>query len=171
MDIDLALYKLDPTYYYTCYNHDYDSLTMLDGRDKPSLVSLQVAWVAWLNEDAKANTLTKLEVMAEKERLKYITPGSGKAMAYQQQQREVERWEAGQPISAKKYPVANEYAIKLNTTIEAVLTTWQTNINNWLVVGSKIEANLAKYKVDLSNMTVNDQSDLDNFLASVNWVA
>ena len=168
MDIFLALYKIDPTYYYS--GNDYANLTMLDGRDKPSLESLQAAWGTWLNDDAKADALKQLELSAENERLKYITAGSGKAMAYQQQQREVERWE-GAVTNPKKFPVATEYAIKTNMTVEAVLMMWQTNINNWLVIGSKIEANLAKYKIELSNMAVSDQSDLDAFLANVDWAA
>jgi hypothetical protein len=168
MDIDLALAKLDKTYYYSCPNHDYDSLVMLDSRPKPSLSQLQAAWLQWLNEEAKSNAMAKLELNAEKERLKYITPGSGKSMAYQQQQREVERWEDGQ-TNPKKFPVATEYALKLNMTVTAVLTMWQTNINNWLIVGSKIEANLAKAKSDLTNMVVTSQAELDSFIASVNW--
>lgn len=169
MNIDLALYKLDPSYYYS--GNDYASLAMLDGRDKPSLESLQAAWQAWLNQEAKASALAKLESMAESERQKYITPGDGKAMAYQRQQKEVDMWEAGQPITAKKYPIATEYAIKLGVTAEDALTTWQTNINAWLVIGGKIEANLAKAKVDLAAMVVNSQSDLDDFINSVNFSA
>jgi hypothetical protein len=91
-------------------------------------------------------------------------------MAYQQQLYEVRRWEMGE-VNAAMFPVANQLAIKLNVPVFSVLAQWQSNINAWLVVGGRIEANLAKAKADLTAMTVNSQADLDNFLNGINWGA
>lgn len=170
MDIAIAMSKIDPSYYYQCHSLTYDALIMLDGRPKPSLEMLQAAWQSWLNDEAKTDALRKLEQRAELERLKYITAGDGKAMAYQQQLYEVRKWEAGE-TNAAMFPVANQLAIKLGVPVFAVLAQWQSNINAWLVVGGKIEANLSKAKVDLTAMTVSSQADLDNFLANINWGA
>jgi hypothetical protein len=52
-----------------------------------------------------------------------------------------------------------------------VLGLWQSNINAWLVVGGRIEANLAVAKQMLTAMTVNSQADLDSFIAGINWSA
>lgn len=170
MDIAIAMAKIDPTYYYQCHSQTYDALVMLDGRPKPALIELHDAWADWLNGEAKTDALKKLEQRAEAERLKYITAGDGKAMAYQQQLYEVRRWEGGE-TNAAMFPVANQLAVKLAVPVFAVLAQWQSNINAWLVVGGRIEANLAKAKADLTAMTVNSLADLDNFVNGINWGA
>jgi hypothetical protein len=170
MDIAIAMYKIDPNYYYQCHSGTYDALTMLDGRPKPTLEMLETAWADWLNSEAKTDALKRLEQRAETERMKYITGGDGKAMAYQQQLYEVRKWEAGE-TNAAMFPVANQLAIKLAVPVFAVLAQWQSNINAWLVVGGKIEANLAKAKAELIVLTVNSLADLDNFVTGINWSA
>jgi hypothetical protein len=169
IDLDIALYKLNPSFYYR-HNGIYDSLEMLDNSLKPSLLELHDSYNAWLNNEAKAIALAKLEQLAEIERLKYVTQGDGKAMAYQQQLYEVRLWQQG-TYDINQLIVANTQAIKLNVSIETVLSNWQQNINAWLYIGSKIEANLAKAKVDLANLNVVNQSDLDNFLNGINWLS
>lgn len=168
IDLDIALYKLNPSFYYR-HNGTYDSLTMLDNSLKPSLLELHDSYNAYLNNEAKQIALTKLEQLAEIERLKYVTQGDGKAMEYQQQLYEVRLWQQG-IYDTTKLVVANEQAIKLNVSIETVLANWLTNINIWLFVGSRISANLVKAKQDLANLNVSSQSDLDNFLNGIDWI-
>ena len=168
IDLDIALYKINPSFYYS-HNGNYDSLIMLDNSLKPSLLELHDSYNTWLNNEAKAIALAKLEEMAEIERLKYVTKGDGKQMAYQQQLYEVRLWQQGN-YDINKLIVANEHAIKLNVSIETVLSNWQQNINAWLIIGSKIEASLAKAKIDLSHLNVSSQSDLDNFLSGIEWI-
>ena len=91
-------------------------------------------------------------------------------MAYQQQLYEVRRWEAGE-TNAAMFPVANQLAIKLAVPVFSILAMWQSNINAWLIVGGRIEANLAKAKADLAAMSVNSLADLDNFVSGINWGA
>lgn len=170
MDIAIAMAQIDKTYYYQCHSGTYDVLVMLDGRPKPSLIELHDAWADWLNNDAKTDALKKLEQRAEAERLKYITAGDGKAMAYQQQLREVQRWEDGEQDAAK-FPVANQMAVKLAMPVASILAMWQQNINAWLVIGGKIEANLARAKGDLTAMQVADLADLETFVANVDFGA
>lgn len=170
MDIAIAMYKLNPNYYYSCVDNNYNNLVMLDNNLKPSLLALHDAYSAYLNNDAKQIALAKLEQLAETERLKYVTQGDGKAMAYQQQLYEVRLWQQGN-YDINQLIVANTQAIKLNVSIETVLSNWQQNINAWLIIGSKIEANLAKAKVDLMSLNVSSQSDLDNFLNGINWLS
>lgn len=168
IDLDIALYKINPSFYYR-HNGTYDSLTMLDNSLKPSLLELHDSYNAWLNNEAKQIALAKLEQLAEIERLKYVTQGDGKAMAYQQQLYEVRLWQQGN-YDTSQLIVANTQAIKLNVSIETILANWQRNINAWLIIGSKVEANLAKAKIDLANLNVSSQSDLDNFLNGINWL-
>ena len=168
MDIAIAMAKIDPKYYYQCHSKTYDALIMLDGRPKPALEMLQAAWHDYLNNEAKADCLKRLEAMAEAERLKYITAGDGKAMAYQQQLFEVRRWESGE-TNAAMFPVANQLSVKLGVPVFTVLAQWQSNINAWLVVGGKIEANLAKAKADLNSLSFDNLQALDNFVAGVNF--
>jgi hypothetical protein len=169
MDIDLAISKINPTAYYR-HEWDYDSLVMLDGNPKPGQAEMQAAWMAWLNSEGKSQQLEKLEQLAERERLKYITAGDGKAMAYQQQLREVQRWEDGEQDAAK-FPVANQMAVKLDMPVASILSMWQQNINAWLVIGGKIEANLAKAKLDLVALQVANLDDLAAFVANVDFGA
>ena len=167
MDLDIALHKLNQNFYYR-HNGTYASLEMLDNSLKPSLESLHTAYLAWLNGEAKTNALALLESRAEAERLKYITAGDGKAMAYQQQLFEVRRWESGE-TNAAMFPVANQLSVKLGVPVFAVLAQWQQNINAWLVIGGKIEANLAKAKADLNGLSFDNLQALDNFVAGVNF--
>ena len=169
IDLDIALYKLNPSFYYS-HNGNYDSLIMLDNSLKPSLLELHDSYNSWLNNEAKAIALAKLEEMAEIERLKYVTKGDGKQMEYQQQLYEVRLWQQG-IYDTTKLVVANEQAIKLNVSIETILANWLTNINIWLFVGSRISANLVKAKQDLTVLNVVNQSDLDNFLNGINWLS
>lgn len=173
MDIAIALHKLNPNYYYSCVDNNYNNLIMLDNNLKPSLLELHNAWHDYLNNEAKADCLKRLEIMAENERMRYVTSGDGKAMAYQQQRREVELWVNSGYVTSDPtmYPVASQIALRLATTTAIILGQWQQNINAWLIIGGKIEANLAKAKADLVAMQVVNQSDLDNFLANINWQA
>ena len=169
MDIDLAISKINPTAYYR-HAGNYESLEMLDGNAKPSEAQLQAAWGAWLNSEGKSQALKDLEQRAELERLKYITAGDGKAMAYQQQLREVQRWEDGETDMAK-FPVASQMAGRLGLPVENILALWLQNINAWLIIGGGIEANLARAKVDLATLQVVNLGDLEAFVASVDWAA
>ena len=168
MDIPIAMHKIDPLYYYQCHTNTYDALVMLDGRPKPSLEMLQAAWASWLNNEGKADALAKLEAAAERERLRYITPGDGKAMAYQQQRFECQLFNTG-ITDYSQLTVATALAAKLGVTVPQIVAIWQANINAWLVRGAAIEATLAKAKQDLAAMSVNSQADLDNFLSGINW--
>lgn len=167
MDIDLALLKINPDLY---YRHDgtYEGLEMLDNHPKPSFVDIEAAWMAWLNSEGKAEALRQLEAKAEAERLKHITAGDGKAMAYQQQRAEVLRFEQGE-IDLTKFPVAGQMSEKLGVPVANILTLWQQSINAWLITGGKIEANLAKAKADLSSLYFDNLQALDDFVAGVNF--
>jgi hypothetical protein len=166
MDIAIAMAKIDPKYYYKCHSKTYDALVMLDGRPKPTLESLDAAWSNWLNHEGKAAAGQRIEAEAEAQRLKYITPGDGKAMAYQQQRYECQLFNTG-ITDYGQLPVATALAAKLGVTVPQIIAIWQANISAWLVRGARIEAALAKAKQDLAAMTVNSQADLDGF--TVNW--
>lgn len=168
MDIATAMAKIDPTYYYQCHSQTYDALIMLDGRPRPTLEQLQTAWAAWLNIEGKAQLLEKIEGLAERERMKYITAGDGKAMAYQQNRYECQLFNTG-ITDYSQLPVATACAVKMGLTVPQVIAIWQANISAWLVRGARIEANLAKAKMDLAAMTVNSMADLDNFIVAINW--
>jgi hypothetical protein len=115
-------------------------------------------------ELARQAALKQLEDLAEAERLKYITPGSGKAMAYQQQKRELDAWLAGER-RAELLPVATKVGIALNMTTQQIINEWHNNIAMWLEIGSTIEANLMKYKAELLALT----GDFDAFIAQVDF--
>jgi hypothetical protein len=119
-------------------------------------------------ESARQAARQQLELLAETERLKYVTPGSGKAMAYQQQKRELDLWLDGER-RAGLLPVATKVAIASNQTTQQVINTWHNNIAYWVEIGSAIEANLVRMKLELAALNATEQADFDNFLAQANF--
>jgi hypothetical protein len=66
-------------------------------------------------------------------------------------------------------PVATKVAIASNQTTQQVINTWHNNIAYWVEIGSAIEANLVRMKLELAALNATEQADFDNFLAQANF--
>ncbi len=119
-------------------------------------------------ELARQAARQQLESLAETERLKYVTPGDGKQMAYQQQKRELDLWLAGER-NAGMLPVATKVGLAMGLTTQQVINTWHNNIAYWQEIGSTLESNLVRMKLELAALNATEQADFDNFLAQVDF--
>lgn len=77
---------------------------------------------------------------AEAERLKYITPGTGQAMTYQQKVAEAQAFKATSNPNTEDYPIlATEVGITAPTLVE-VADTVLAAYHQWQQIGAMIEA-------------------------------
>lgn len=88
----------------------------------------------------KAAAKTQIDEAAELARLKYITPGSGQAMTYQQKAAEAAACIVDEDPQPERYPLlAAEVGITASTLAGVALVVSQANAQ-WAVIGAAIEA-------------------------------
>lgn len=93
-------------------------------------------------EALAAEASASVDQRAEEIRLRFITPGSAKALVYQAKNEEVARWQAdGAPteLIAADYPWAADRAGRLAVSIAAVLADWAVRAEAWKTAGIAIE--------------------------------
>lgn len=82
----------------------------------------------------------QIDQSAETERLKYITPGTGQAMTYQQKVAEAQAYKSTTNPNLENYPIlASEVGITAPTLSE-VADTVLTAYRHWQQIGAMIEA-------------------------------
>ncbi|MEE9926444.1 MAG: hypothetical protein PBV01_24340 [Brucella anthropi] len=90
--------------------------------------------------DLKAFLKAEIDTAAELERLKYITPGVGQAMTYQQKVEEARAFKAASNPQASDYPVlASEIGITAQTLAE-VADIVLAAFAQWQQIGAMIES-------------------------------
>ena len=57
----------------------------------------------------------------------------------------------------------------MGLTTQQVINTWHNNIAYWQEIGSTLEANLVRLKLELAALNATEQADFDNFLAQVDF--
>lgn len=88
----------------------------------------------------KVDLKTRLDAAAETERLKYITPGAGQAMTYQQKATEAAACLADTDPDPADYPLlAAEIGITGATLAEVAQAVHDAH-QTWRVIGAQIEA-------------------------------
>jgi len=182
MNLDIAMYWFDPNIAFFNPTDVYEDLTILDEHDKPTLEQLETAYAAYeaaevirLAAEARKIWLATqrelarkaLDNKAERENLKYITPGAGTAMRYQRQQDELERWLRGDREPCRLM-IAEAIARRMEMTVQQVMNEWYTNINAWLQLGSVMAANLYKAKHDLLTVEFTTEQEFEDFVNSFN---
>lgn len=100
------------------------------------------SWLPILSDlsDIKASLKARIDAAAETERLKYITPGAGQAMTYQQKAAEAEECLARSGPQPADFPLlAAEIGIT-GTTLTDVATIINGQYQAWRLIGAAIEA-------------------------------
>ena len=88
----------------------------------------------------KATARVRIDEAAERARLKYITPGAGQAMTYQQKAAEASAFMADGDPQPERYPLlAAEIGITASTLAGVALVVSQANAQ-WAIIGAGIEA-------------------------------
>ena len=100
----------------------------------------------------KAALKISIDAAAEAERQKYLTPGEGQAMTYQEKAREVEAYRAATNPQDSDYPFLMAGIGVNGETLADVVDTVEARRDLWVRLGSAIEQKreLAKLAVDQS---------------------
>lgn len=111
----------------------------------------------------KIHLKAKIDADAENERLKYITPGDGQAMTYQQKVDEARAFKAAASPLAGDYPVLSSEIGITGPTLADVAETVLIAFNRWQRVGAAIESVRlgAKRDVDVAENEITARAVLD----------
>jgi len=129
---------------------------------------------------APADPPSKLEAaviidgQAETTRTKFITPGSGQALVYEQKRAEAAAWSAATSPDPADYPLLKARAERLNPTIpdySAVAAEWNVKAAAWLVIAAEIEGirEGAKEAIEATTEGITGSAERVAILAGLAW--
>lgn len=141
MDIAIAIDALVPgaQYFGTLTGgtlDEFDALDWLDERQKPTWPALQTASL----EATKRKLKAQIDTAAERERLKYITAGTGQAMTYQQKAEEAAAFLSDENPDPAHYPLLSAEIGITAADITGVATIVAAAYRQWRFIGAQIEA-------------------------------
>lgn len=90
--------------------------------------------------DLKAAFKIQIDVAAERERLKYITPGNGQAMTYQQKVDEARAFKIASNPKTADYPVLSSEVGITAETLSEVADIVLAAFAQWQLIGAAIES-------------------------------
>lgn len=90
--------------------------------------------------EVQANLKAFVDSSAEAERLKYITPGHGQAMTYQQKVAEAQAFKAANNPLASDYPILSSEVGITAATIDEVASIVLAAFAQWQQIGAMIES-------------------------------
>ncbi|MDM7852679.1 hypothetical protein [Pseudochrobactrum kiredjianiae] len=135
-----------------------------DANGKPILQAIDNAIPL---EVVKLTLKMQIDQSAETERLKYITPGTGQAMTYQQKVAEAQAYKSATNPNPEDYPIlASEVGITAPTLAE-VADTVLAAYHQWQQIGAAIEAIRLGAKRDIDESTT--EAAARAVLDSVTW--
>ena len=114
--------------------------------------------------ESKAEALTRIDAAAEAERAKYLTPGAGQAMVYQQKQAEAHAWQAN-PNGT--YPHLTAEIGITGATLEEVAQTVLAMEAGWTQVSSAIEATRLAAKAVVRTCTT--PAEVEQTVTGITW--
>ena len=117
-------------------------------------------------DQVKASLKAAIDIGAETERLKYITPGAGQAMTYQQKADEAARYLAASNPKASDYPLLSAEVGITASDIAGVAQTVSAAFSHWQDIGGAIEAVRLGAKKAIDDATTIDAA---NAAANVTW--
>ena len=117
--------------------------------------------------EIKAELKSSVDLSAETERLKYITPGTGQAMTYQQKVAEAQGYKAATNPKPADYPILGSEVGITAPTLSEVADTVLTAYRQWQQIGAMIEAIRLGAKRDIEASTT--EAAARAVVDSVNW--
>ncbi|MCM0751955.1 hypothetical protein DEA98_13750 [Brucella pseudogrignonensis] len=118
-------------------------------------------------EQIKSTLKAGVDAAAEAERLKYITPGNGQAMTYQQKVAEAQAYKAASNPKAADYPIlSSEVGITAETLAE-VADIVLSAFAQWQQIGAMIESIRLGAKRDID--AAEDEAEARAFVDAVVW--
>lgn len=117
-------------------------------------------------QQLKISLKSNVDQSAETERLKYITPGAGQAMTYQQKADEAGRYLAASAPNASDYPLLSAEVGITAADISGVAQVIAAAFARWQAIGGAIEAVRLAAKKAIDDATTVDAA---NAAANVTW--
>lgn len=110
--------------------------------------------------DAKTRLKHHIDDQAEQTRAKYLSPGAGQALTYQQKVVEATAYQAAATPTATDYPILNAEAQATGVTLAALVKTVISTDQQWTALAAKIEAARrgGKVKVDAAATVADAQT-------------
>lgn len=117
-------------------------------------------------DQVKAGLKVAVDIGAETERLKYITPGAGQAMTYQQKADEAARYLGASSPKSSDYPLLSAEIGITAADIAGVAQVVSAAFAQWQTIGGAIEAVRLGAKKAIDDATTIDAA---NAAANVTW--
>lgn len=118
-------------------------------------------------EQVKSTLKAGVDVAAEAERLKYITPGNGQAMTYQQKVAEAQAFKAASNPKAADYPILSSEVGITAETLDDVADVVLRAFAQWQQIGAMIESVRLGAKRDIDTAT--DEAAARAIVDAIEW--
>lgn len=118
-------------------------------------------------ETVRSLACMRIDADAERQRLKYITPGHGQAMVYSEKAAEAVRFAADTSPTLGNYPLLMAEVGLTADTIEDVVQTILNRRNLWLWIAAKIERARLQAKKLVNEST--SPEDIEAIVAGIIW--
>lgn len=161
-----AFAKQNPSLAMECI-YDAGELFWPDELDEVMIAVLNTDFAALSLSQLKADLNSKVDAAAETERLRYITPGEGQAMTYQQKVDEARAFKLASDPQAADYPVLfSEVGITAPTLAE-VADIVLAAFAQWQKIGAAIESIRLGAKRDIN--AARDEAAASSIFDAVTW--
>ncbi|MCX2699269.1 hypothetical protein [Ochrobactrum chromiisoli] len=117
--------------------------------------------------DIKRQLAKQVDTAAENERLKYITPGNGQAMTYQQKVAEAQAFKAATSPQAADYPLLSSEIGITAETLDEVANIVLGAFAQWQQIGAMIEAVRLGAKRDID--AAEDEAEARAIVDAIVW--
>lgn len=118
-------------------------------------------------DDIKSSLKAGVDDAAETDRLKYITPGTGQAMTYQQKVSEAQTFKAATSPQASDYPILSSEVGITAETLDEVADVVLAAFAQWQQIGAMIEAIRLGAKRDIE--AAQDEVAARNVVSAILW--
>ncbi|UZD70819.1 hypothetical protein [Brucella sp. JSBI001] len=115
----------------------------------------------------KAGLKVEIDALAENERLKYITPGNGQAMTYQQKVTEAQAFKAATDPQPEAFPMLSSEVGITAPTIDEVADVVLAAYAQWQQIGAAIEAIRLGAKRDID--AAEDEAAARAIVDAIEW--
>lgn len=115
----------------------------------------------------KQRAKSEVDRSAEAERMKYITPGQGQAMTYQQKVEEAKAYQAATNPKASDYPMLSAEVGITAPTLKQVVEVVLAAFLQWQIIGAEIEGIRLKAKKDIEE--AKDEAAVRAVVEAIKW--
>jgi len=108
--------------------------------------------------------LAYIEMLAERQRMKYLTAGQGKTMMYLRKETRAKECLADPAPTSENYPMLAATIGVDGSNVTEVATIILARSNAWEAIGASIEAELTRLKI-----AINSGADIPALFLTIDW--